>query len=218
MKNKIKCAIFDLDGTLVNTITDLGLACDFLLKDKGIVPEWTEEDYKSFVGNGAKLLVERAFRGTLSSEELEEQYSLFKVKYNEIKMDHTHIYEGMYNTVCKIKELGIKTAVCTNKPNIAAVGMVEELFGRNFFDVVVGATDDIPKKPDTAMAYKILKETGAAPDECVWIGDSSVDMESAINLGCGSIAVTWGFRSRESLERYNPSLIADAPEDILKFF
>lgn len=218
MKNKIKCAIFDLDGTLVNTITDLGLACDYLLKNKGIASEWTEENYKSFVGNGAKLLVARAFGGRLTDEELEEQYALFKIKYNEIKMDHAHIYNGMYSTVCKIKELGIKTAVCTNKPHIAAKGMVEKLFGKDFFDIVVGASDDLPKKPDPAMAHKILEKIGAKPDECVWIGDSSVDMESAIQLGCKSIAVTWGFRSRDSLEQYNPALIAEKAEDILKFF
>ncbi len=218
MKTEIKCVIFDLDGTLVNTITDLGLACDYLLEKKGIKPVWSENDYKQFVGNGAKLLVERAFDGTLNSKELEEQYALFKIKYNEIKMDHAHIYKGMYETVEKIKNLGIKTAVCTNKPHTAAKGMVETLFGKDFFDVIVGAADDMPKKPDPAMANKILEKISVLPAECVWIGDSSVDMESAVHLGCKSIAVTWGFRSRESLQKYHPALVADSPEDILKFF
>lgn len=218
MQNRIKCAIFDLDGTLVNTITDLGLACDYLLKSSGIEPVWTEDDYKSFVGNGAKLLVSRAFDSKLNDRELEEQYALFKMKYNEIKMNHAHIYDGMFDVVSKIKERGINIAVCTNKPHTAAVGMVKQLFGDSFFDVIVGASDDMPKKPDPAMAFKILKETDAKPDECVWIGDSSVDMESAGNLGCESIAVTWGFRPRESLLKYKPALIAEKPEDILKFF
>lgn len=218
MKNNIKLVIFDLDGTLVNTITDLGLACDYLLKNFGIEPKWTEEDYKQFVGNGAKLLVSRAFGGKLSDEELEEQYSLFKIKYNEIKMDNTHIYDGMYEVAKEIKNKGVKIAVCTNKPHISAKEMVEQLFGKGFFDMIVGAVDDIPKKPDPAMPNIILNNFGISTDKCVWIGDSSVDMETARNLGCESIAVTWGFRSYESLIKYNPSFVAKNPEDILKFF
>ncbi|MDE6659784.1 MAG: HAD-IIIA family hydrolase [Eubacterium sp.] len=218
MNSKIKCAIFDLDGTLVNTIIDLGRACDYLLKKSGIEPQWTENDYKAFVGNGAKLLVSRAFGEKLSPEELEKQYAEFKIKYNAIKMENAYIYDGMLDVVNIIKSNGVKVAVCTNKPDVAAKGMVEELFGMDVFDVIVGATDDLPKKPDPAMPNKILSKLNLSADECVWIGDSSVDIKSANNLGCQSIAVTWGFRSVESLLECNPTFVADTPKEILDIF
>lgn len=218
MNSKIKCVIFDLDGTLVNTIIDLGRACDYLLRNSGIEPKWTESDYKAFVGNGAKILVSRAFSGKLSPEELEKQYSVFKIKYNAIKMENAYVYDGMLDVVNTIKSNGIKVAVCTNKPDAAAKGMVEGLFGTEVFDVIVGAADDLPKKPDTAMPNKILAKLNVSADECIWIGDSTVDLESAINLGCKSIAVTWGFRSVETLMQCNPNYVVNSPNEILDVF
>ncbi|MDE5671340.1 MAG: HAD-IA family hydrolase, partial [Eubacterium sp.] len=215
MNSKIKCVIFDLDGTLVNTIIDLGRACDYLLKNNGMETNWTEDDYKAFVGNGAKLLVDRAFNRELSDDQLEEQYAAFKIKYNEIKMENACIYDGMTEVVNAIKSKGVKAAVCTNKPDKAAKGMIEELFGKDVFDVVLGAVDDLPKKPDTAMPNKILSMLKLSADECIWIGDSSVDIESAENLGCKSIAVTWGFRSVESLLKCSPDYVVNTPEEIL---
>ncbi len=214
----IKCVIFDLDGTLVNTIDDLGLACDYLLEKKGKEAKWTVDDYKRFVGNGAKLLVERAFEGELSKEELEEQYQLFKVKYNEIKLEHAHAYDDIIDVVNTLKGKNIKLAVCTNKPDIAAKGMINQIFGENVFDMVCGALDDVPKKPDPTIAKRIIKTLNVTPNECVWIGDSSVDIETAKNLGCKSIGVTWGFRSFEHLFKACPTLILNAPKEILKIF
>lgn len=214
----IKCIIFDLDGTLVETIDDLGLACDYLLKEKGIEPKWTKADYKQFVGNGAKLLVERAFEGKLSPEELEKQYELFKIKYNEIKLDNAYAYEGMKDVVNTFKQNGFKVAVCTNKPNTAAVDMVKTLYGEDTFDYILGATDDVAKKPNTEMPNIILNYLNIKPNDCVWIGDSSVDIETAKNLGCESIAVTWGFRPFSELFKCYPTVIVDKPKEILKFF
>lgn len=214
----IKCVIFDLDGTLVNTIEDLGLACDYLLEKQGRELKWTIDDYKNFVGNGAKLLVERAFEGELSANELEEQYQQFKIKYNEIKMEHAHAYEGIKEVVSILKENNIKLAVCTNKPDVAAKGMIKDIFGSDMFDIVCGAVDDLPKKPDPTIAKSIIKELKVTPNECVWIGDSSVDIETAKNLGCKSIGVTWGFRSFEHLFKAYPTLILNEPKEILKIF
>lgn len=215
---KSKCIIFDLDGTLVNTIDDLGLACDYLLKKQGIELRWTENDYKNFVGNGARLLVSRAFEGRLSEAELDEQYALFKVKYNEIKLDNACAYDGMIKIVNAFREYGYKLAVCTNKPNEAAVGMVESIYGKIAFDYILGASDNVAKKPSPDMANIILKALNVEAEDCVWIGDSSVDIKSAKNIGCESIAVTWGYRSYESLLAESPSLIINSPKDILKIF
>ncbi len=215
---KAKCIIFDLDGTLVNTIDDLAGACDYLLKEQGIEPKWTLNDYKNFVGNGAKLLVSRAFGGKLSDEELDKLYAEFKVKYNEIKLDNACAYDGMIDIVTALKRKGYKLAVCTNKPNISAVEMVETVYGKNTFDFILGAVDNVPKKPDTVMPQIVMNKLNVNAEECVWTGDSSVDIESAHNIGCKSIAVSWGFRSRESLVSAKPSLIADTPKDFLKIF
>lgn len=214
----IKCVIFDLDGTLVDTIDDLGNACNYLLKKQGIEPEWTKDDYKRFVGNGAKLLVSRAFKEKLSEEELDRQYKLFKVKYNEIKLDNAYAYDGMISVVSELKNRGYKLAVCTNKPNEAAVDMVECVYGKNTFDYIMGAIDSVAKKPAPDMPAKILQALNVSADECVWIGDSNVDIESAENIGCKSIAVTWGFRPIDELRKAHPDVILNNPKEILNFF
>lgn len=217
LKSK-KCIIFDLDGTLVNTIDDLGIACDILLEKAGRPLKWSVDDYKGFVGNGAKLLVKRAFENTLTDDELEYQYSLFKKEYNRIKLDHAHIYPGILETVKYLKEKGKILVVCTNKPDIAAKGMISTLFGENVFDAVQGALDDVPKKPDPTAAQNILNSFAINSEDCVWIGDSDVDIKTAKNLGCVSIGVLWGFRSRESLEISGADCIIDEPKKIKTFF
>lgn len=221
MENKlreasVKCVIFDLDGTLVDTIDDLGLACDHLLRQKGITPGWTKEDYKNFVGNGAKLLVERAFSGKLSEYELDCQYALFKKIYGEIMFDNAYVYAGMAEVVHSIKKAGIKLAVCTNKPNAAAEKIADHFFGKDTFSMVRGAIDGVPKKPDPAIAKEIINKLAVEASDCIWVGDSAVDIETAENFGCECIAVTWGFRSRESLSERDPDYLIDDPKDILK--
>ena len=218
METNFKCAVFDLDGTLINTIDDLANACNILLKRSGVEPRWTMEDYKRFVGNGARLLVKRAFGNKLSEEQLDEQYELFKPLYNEIKLDNAFTYDGIKEVVSALKSQGVKLAVCTNKPDLAAVGMVTAFFGEGVFDVIQGAVDGFPKKPDPTVPRIILEKLGVSPSETVWIGDSDVDVFSAHNLGCASVAVTWGFRSRESLEAANPDYIIDLPKEIIKIF
>ena len=218
MENNFKCAVFDLDGTLINTIDDLAAACDILLKQSGTEPHWSLDDYKRFVGNGAKLLVKRAFDNKLSEAELDEQYELFKPIYNEIKLDHAHPYSGMPEVVSELKSKGVMLAVCTNKPDLAARGMVEALFGKNTFDIIQGAVDGFPKKPDPSVPRRILAKLGVSAGETVWIGDSDVDIISAHNLGCKSIGVTWGFRSSESIESAKPNAMVNKPEEILNFF
>lgn len=212
------CVIFDLDGTLVNTIQDLGLACDYLLKKHGFDVEWDIDDYKNFVGNGAKLLVKRAFKDNLSESELDSIYEEFKVKYDEIKLDHAHIYPVMKEVIFALKAAGKKLVVCTNKPDLSAKGMIYRFFGENVFDVVQGALDNKPKKPDPQVPSEILSSLSVSSQNAVWIGDSNVDIEAAHNLGCPGIGVTWGFRPAENLISAGADIIINRPEDILKIF
>ena len=214
----IKCAIFDLDGTLVNTIEDLGYATDYVLEQYGKEKKWTMDDYRMFVGNGAKKLVERAFEHTLSPDELEKAYEMFKVRYQQVLLDHAHIYDGIKEQLDILKEKGIKIAVVTNKPHLSAVKMVETLFGKGYFDLITGAKDDTPRKPDPPTPKATLKALDCKASEAIFFGDSDVDIKTAKNAGIEAIACSWGFRSFESLLAQSPSAIIDEQKYISKLF
>lgn len=214
----IKAALFDLDGTLVNSVDDLGGATDYVLESYSISPKWTKEDYLSFVGNGAKKLLDRAFEHKLSEQELNKALDLFRKKYNEILLDNAFVYDGIKDALDKIKEMGVKLGVVTNKPHESAVKMVETLFGKDYFDVVVGATEDKPKKPDPYMPRTALKSLGVSADDAIFFGDSDVDIYTAKNAGIESVGCSWGFRSFECLFSASPSVIIDSPGYIPKLF
>ena len=215
MNKNIKCAVFDLDGTLVNTLDDLIIACETVLKEYGRNYKWTETDYKHFVGNGLKKLVERAFDHTLSETELDDAFKKVSAIYNKIKLDHAYAYEGIKETLSELKTKGIRLAVVTNKPDSAAKDMVFRIFGQNTFDLITGAIDGIPHKPAPDSTLNTLKTLGFKPDEAVYIGDSNVDMQTAHNSGIKAIGVLWGFRTRQELEKETPFRIIDKPELII---
>lgn len=217
MKNK-RCAIFDLDGTLVDTADDLGLATDYVLREYGIDPKWTKQDYRTFVGNGAKKLLDRAFEHKLSDNELDKALELFKKKYNVILLDHARIYDGVISSLDELKQQVIRLAVVTNKPHQAAVKMVETLFGKDYFDVIIGATEDVPKKPDPYTANLALEKLGCTPEESVFFGDSDIDVYTAENAGIDGVGCSWGFRSVECLKIAEPLVIIDSAEKISKLF
>lgn len=214
----IKCAIFDLDGTLVDTAYDLGRATAYVLESYGFEPKWTDDDYRSFVGNGAKKLLDRAFEHKLSDEELNTALEIFKNKYNEILLDNAYVYDGIKMALDRLKKHEIRLAVVTNKPHFAAVKMVEALFGKNYFDVIVGAEEDVAKKPDPFTTNLALKRLDCSPKEAFFFGDSDVDIYTAKNAGVKSVGCSWGFRSRECLLSASPSLIIDRADCIAELF
>ena len=217
MRNK-KCAVFDLDGTLINTITDLGNACEFLIRKYGFCADWSEDDYMRFVGNGMKKLVERAFKHTLSEGLLNSRLEEFKAFYNEHYLDNTLPYDGVKEQVYALKEQGIKTAVVTNKAEDSAVYIIETLFGKGTFDVIIGQREELPVKPAPDGVFIALKEMGCTAEEALYFGDSNVDMQTAKNAGIDAVGVTWGYRSREELENEGALLIIDEPSEISKCF
>ena len=216
MQTKIKCAVFDLDGTLVNTIDDLANACIVLLKKYGYNYIWNESDYKRFVGNGAKKLVERAFGGKLSADELEKIYAEFKPLYEKTMLDNAYAYDGIKEQLDILKSHGIKLCVVTNKPNKAAKGMVEHIFGKDYFDFISGVVDGKPTKPDPYSTLLALDAVDCTADEAIYFGDSNVDMQTARNAGIEAVGVTWGFRTFEELFAEHPSIIIDEPKYISK--
>ena len=212
----IKCALFDLDGTLADTSADLGRATAWVLEKLGRKAKWSDKDYRAFVGNGARMLLDRAFEHSLSESELDEALELFKVKYNEILLDNAVVYDGVKEALDCLKSKGIKLAVVTNKPHQSAVLMVESLFGRDYFDFIVGAVEDKPKKPDPYTANLALEKLGCKGSEAIFFGDSDVDVHTAKNIGAEAVACSWGFRSFESLFAAGPSVIIDNPSYISK--
>lgn len=214
--SNIKCAVFDLDGTLVNTIDDLADACRILLKKYNFEKQWTIEDYTRFVGNGAKILVKRAFDNTLDDETLSARYEEFKPLYDSIKLNNAYAYDGIKQQLDILKQKGIKLCVVTNKPNVAAVGMVEHIFGKGYFDVIIGCVDGVPVKPDPTSTFNALKSVGCKPSEAIFFGDSEVDIRTAKNANIEAVGCSWGFRSFETLFAENPSIIIDEPKYISK--
>lgn len=214
----IKAALFDLDGTLVNTAEDLGRATASVLESYGVEAKWTKEDYISFVGNGARKLLDRAFEHKLSDEKLTKALELFQEKYNEMLLDNAYVYDGVREALDKIREMGVKLAVVTNKPHKCAVKMVETLFGKDYFNVIIGATEDVAKKPDPYTANLALKKLDCPPGEAIFFGDSDVDIYTAKNAGIESVGCSWGFRSFACLFSASPSVIIDSPDYIPKLF
>lgn len=214
----IKCAIFDLDGTLINTIDDLGNACDILIAKYGFCAKWTSDDYMRFVGNGAKKLVSRAFKNTLDDETLDSRYNEFKLLYDKIKLDNAYAYDGIIEQLDLLKKKGIKLCVVTNKPDAAAKGMVEYIFGKNYFDYIIGCVDGVPLKPNPATTKMALDYVGCTAEESIYFGDSETDMQTARNAGIEAVGCSWGFRSFSQLFAENPSVIIDEPKYIEKLF
>lgn len=214
----VKCAIFDLDGTLINTIEDLGDAGNYTLKHYGIDDAWSYDDYKYMVGNGNRKLVERVFRGRIPAEQLEEAYRVFMEYYDRNKLNKTRPYDGIKDAIDTIKEKGIQVAVCTNKVQASAIGILDYFFGENYFDAIIGQVDGVPTKPDPAMPRRALDALGFTAQEAVYFGDTSVDMQTAKNAGIEAVGVTWGFRKFDELFKEEPSVIIDDPSYIPKLF
>ncbi len=214
----MKCAIFDLDGTLLNTIDDLADACNELLEKYNFKANWTIDDYKSFVGWGAAELVKHSFNNTLTDEQLAEVLVDFKDIYNKHKQIKTKPYDGIIEQLDILKQKGIKLCVVTNKPQFAAVDVVDYYFGKGYFDFVIGPDENTPIKPDPTTTKMALEYCGCKPSEAIYFGDSDIDMITAHNADVEAVGVTWGFRSFQQLFQCNPSVIIDEPKYISKLF
>lgn len=212
-----KLVIFDLDGTLLNTIADLAAATNYALQACGY-PTHDTDAYRFFVGNGINKLFERALpEGTRSKENVLKIRSLFVPYYNEHNADLSRPYPGIENLLETLQEKGYMLAVASNKYHEATQKLIKQYFPHINFLAILGQRENIPAKPDPQVVYEIMEKAGVKRNEVVYIGDSSVDMQTGANAGVTTIGVCWGFRPRAELEAYNPSLIAEQAEDILHF-
>lgn len=211
-----RLVIFDLDGTLLNTIADLANSTNHALKQCGF-PEHEVSEYPFFVGNGINKLFERALpEGERSEENILKVRKEFVPYYDKHNADFSTPYPGIPELLEELQAKGIKIAVASNKYNEATQKLIKHYFPNIRFTAVFGQREGINTKPDPTIVNDILAIAQTAKDEVLYVGDSGVDMQTAINSGVTSCGVTWGFRPRAELEAFNPDYIVDSPKEILE--
>lgn len=207
-----KLAIFDLDGTILDTIADLTDAVNYVLNKAGY-PQRTLEEVRSFVGNGIRKTIERSVPAGTPAETIDVLFADFTVHYKAHCADKTCPYEGIEELVRTLREAGMKTAVVSNKADYAVKMLCEEYFP-GLFDAAVGDREGVRRKPAPDTVFAVLEELGVGAEDCVYIGDSDVDMHTARNAGMDEILVSWGFRGRAFLEEIGGKCVVDHPKEI----
>ena len=217
MKKKIKAILFDLDGTLLNTIDDLANAVNYTLTTLNY-PTFAVDEYKYKVGNGMRKLIERSLpENHKTDQEIDKALSVFMPYYNKHKMDKTAPYDGIKELLEELKKRGIKTAVVTNKAHSAAKPLIDEVFS-GLFDEVTGQKDGVPTKPNPIAVFNTVDALGVTADECLFVGDSGVDMQTAKNAGIFAVGVLWGFRKADELNQNGADALISIPMQLLELF
>lgn len=213
----IKACIFDLDGTLSNTLTTIAYYCNQTL-NKFDLPSLPQERYRYLVGNGARILVERMVREAGGADALVDAvFKEYTEAYEKEPLYLTAPYEGIVDLLKALRERGILTAVLSNKPHIPACAVVDALFGKDAFDCCYGQREGVPIKPDPTAVLEIMKELGVTAEECFYIGDTAVDMQTGTASGATSVGVLWGFRDRQELEESGADILLEHPMQLLDF-
>jgi phosphoglycolate phosphatase len=210
---KIKAVLFDLDGTLLNTIDDIADSANYSLAKFGC-PQHTVDAYRYFVGSGVDdLLREILPEDGLPPEKMAAFKKTYVERYGAHSLDKTRPYDGVADMVRELKKIPLKLAVVSNKPDDGAKFTVGRTLEDGLFDVVAGARSGVPLKPDPALARIILDELGLAAAETMFVGDTGVDLATAKNAGCVSVGVTWGFRPVE-VKAAGADYIIDSPSEL----
>ena len=212
---KKKLLIFDLDGTILDTLKDLAVSTNYALVFHGF-PERSVDEVRRFVGNGIGKLIERAVPDGTPEEKRLEVLETFKKHYGEHCADNTRPYDGIIELIADLRKRGMQTAVVSNKADFAVQELCKQYFP-GCFDFVVGEREGIRRKPCPDSVEEVLHILKKTAEESVYIVDSDGDVDTAANAGMDMIGVSWGFRGREFLEEHGASQIADKPEEIWKF-
>ncbi|MBR5822504.1 MAG: HAD family hydrolase [Alistipes sp.] len=210
-----KLVIFDLDGTLLNTIGDLADAVDYVMRSRNL-PEHTNAEYRQMVGGGIKRLVERALPSELAENEayVEECVAQFRRYYVDNIDRHTIPYDGIPELLHKLQDQGVMLAVASNKFQHGTDRLVAKFFGDIEFIAIEGNREGAPLKPDPAIIHNILRKAGVEHHDAVMIGDSGIDIRTATNAGIDSIGVSWGFRFAEELYDAGATHVATSIEEL----
>lgn len=207
--------IFDLDGTLLNTLNDLAVSTNYALREAGM-PERTIDEVRRFVGNGVKKLMERAIPQGLENPRFDETYATFRRHYLEHGLDTTLPYKGIPEVLDELKRRGKKLAIVSNKFYKATQELAEHFFSGTI-DVAIGERENIKKKPAPDTVIEAMRQLGVGKEGTVYIGDSDVDIDTARNSGVPCISVLWGFRDRQFLIAHGATHLISEPKELLNF-
>lgn len=212
----IKACIFDLDGTLADTLESMAVSTNKVLKPLGYSP-LPAENFRYYAGDGAKMLMQRALSDAGDKElvHLEEAYAAYSNIFNKDCTYKVTVFDGMEKTLKALKTMGMKLAVLSNKPHAQTKKVIETLFGEALFDWVQGQQEGIEKKPDPSGALTIAEAFGVDTAECMYIGDTNVDMQTGNRAGMFTVGVLWGFRTRQELLDNHAHALAEKPEDLI---
>lgn len=218
MLDKKSVAVFDLDGTLLDTLDDITDSLNVIRTEYGIAPI-TRSEVNGMVGNGLKVLFIKSLKDGENTPNFDKMFNEFVAYYKEHSMIKTGIYEGMPEVLSELKKRGIKTAIVTNKNIEAARAMKEELFS-DTIDCIYGEDEahGVNKKPAPDTVFKALEELNARKEDAVYIGDSEVDIKTAANAGLPCLAVSWGFRTKEEQLAAGGEYFIEKPSDLLDYF
>lgn len=210
---KYKNILFDLDGTLLDTISDLTAAVNYAVSAYGY-PVYTEEQIKGMVGNGIRNLMIRAIPGGLQNHQFEEIYACFKQYYTAHCKEQTKPYAGIMELLCRLKEAGCQLAIVSNK-NAQAVCRLAAAFFGDYITVAIGQGENTRKKPAPDTVFAAMSKLDAKAAETLYVGDSEVDFQTACNAGLDCVLVSWGFRDKTVLEKLGAMQLIDTPDVLL---
>lgn len=217
----IKAVMFDLDGTIADTLESIAYSANKTLIACGLEARPVEE-YKYYAGDGADVLIMRALIAASSCKEqaealFDKAMGIYKEVFVDACMYKVKPFDGIVEMLDKLKRQEIKIGVLTNKPHARGVDVVTELFCEGYFDCVRGQKEGVPKKPNPSGARLMLEEFGVLPEECLYVGDTNVDMQTGKNTGMFTVGVLWGFRDREELVKNNADAIIEHPLELLRY-
>lgn len=209
-----KTYIFDLDGTLLNTLGDLAASTNYALRQYGM-PEHTIDDVRRFVGNGVGKLIERAIPEGLANPQYEDVLDTFRKHYMLHSLDTTAPYPGIESLLHSLRSHGCNVAVVSNKFYNATVELCRHFFA-DTVEVAIGERENIRRKPAPDTVFEAMRQLGVSAEDTVYVGDSDVDVATARNSGIPCISVLWGFRDRDFLIEHGATTFVNTPEDIIK--
>lgn len=214
----MKACIFDLDGTLTNTLESMTYSVNLTLEEMGL-SKITKDQCRLFVGNGARVLIEKSLKaaGDTDASRIEEGMEIYGRIFDRNCTDHVTPYEGIPEMLKALKDKGIQLAVLSNKPDRQTVKVVKAIFGEELFDYAQGQKEGIRRKPEPDGVWYLMEQMHVSKEECLYIGDSEVDAATGRNAGLKTIGVLWGFRDRKTLETAGVDDLIDRPDELLQF-
>lgn len=214
----MKACIFDLDGTLTNTLESMTYSVNLTLEEMGL-SKITKDQCRVFVGNGARVLMEKSLKaaGDTDASRIEEGMEIYGRIFDRNCTYHVTPYEGIPEMLKALKDKGIHLAVLSNKPDRQTVKVVKAIFGEELFDYAQGQKEGIRRKPEPDGVWYLMEQMHVSKEECLYIGDSEVDAATGRNAGLKTIGVLWGFRDRKTLETAGADDLIDRPDELLQF-